>query len=196
MKRFFAILLLVLPTAGCASMGFSGGQSDGRMALWARAQNALAAEEFLVAEGIFEEVIASYPSTLEARESLFYLGSLRLDPRNPDWDPIPAEARLAEYISLMERGAEIFRYPEARTLHELARQLNMPPESRVAGLAPEERVVTVEERLVVPGTQTRELSTQVAELQRQLEERDARIQQQQEELDRIRRTLTAPGTVQ
>jgi TolA-binding protein len=194
MKRFLQLLALVLPLGGCASLGLAGGESADRTELWNRAQNALAVEEFSLAEGIFEELVGNYPETLEGRESLFYLGSLRLDPRNPDWDPRPAETRLAEYLAIMEGDeARIYRYPEARTLHELARQLNLPPESRVAGLQPEERVVTVEERVVVPGRQSRELTAQVAELRRQLAERDARIQQQQEELERIRRTLTGPG---
>lgn len=192
MKRFAQLLLVLASLTGCAAVGLGGGESADRMELWHRAQEALAAERFEEAEGVFETLARSHPNTLEGRESLFYLGSLRLDPRNPEWDPVPAEARLGEYLAFMERedGPRLFRYPEARTLHELARQLNLPPDSRVAGLQPQERVVTVEERVVVPGQQSREMAGQIEQLRQQVAERDARIQAQEEELERIRRTLT------
>jgi len=196
MKRLVRLLTVLLPLGGCAHLGFGGGEAAERADLWTRAQEALAAQEFATAEAAFLEIRDRFPDTLEGRESLFYLGTIHIDPRNPEWDPRPAEDRLAEYLALMEQEDEdsrIYRYPEARTLHELARQLNLPPESRVAGLQPEERVVTVEERVVVPGQQSRELAAEVADLRRQLAERDARIRQQAEELERIRRTLTGPG---
>jgi hypothetical protein len=194
MKRFVQLLAVLLPLGGCAHLGLGGGEAAERADLWTRAQEALAAQEFETAEATFEEIHERFPETLEGRESMFYLGAIRIDPRNPEWDPRPAEVRLADYLSIMDdEGPRIYRYPEARTLHEIARQLNLPPESRVPGLQPEERVVTVEERVVVPGQQSRELAAEVADLRRQLAEREARIQQQAEELERIRRTLTGPG---
>ena len=190
MKRFFLLFLILVSTSGCAALGFgsSGGE---RYQTWARANDALAREDFAGAEALFEQVATNYPDSVEGRESLFFLGALRLDPRNDEWDPQPAEERLASYLALAdEQRKQLYRYLEAQTLHELARQLNLPPESRVAGLQPEERVVTVEERVVVPARESRELSAEVARLRQQLAERDARIRTQQEELERIRRTLT------
>ncbi|MEX2583583.1 MAG: hypothetical protein WD766_09920 [Gemmatimonadota bacterium] len=191
MKRLLQLLFVVVPLAGCAQLGLGGGESDGRVELWAAAQDAMAVEDFDLAERTFEQLARAYPNSLEGRESLFYLGAIRLDPRNPEWAPAPAEASFSEYLGLIsESGPRLYRYPEARVLHEIARQLNLPVDSRVVGLQPEERVVTVEERVVVPGAQSRALASQVAALRSQLAERDARIQQQQEEIERIRRTLT------
>src|SRR5690606_10279469 len=87
--------------------------------------------------------------------------------------------------------ATLHRRPEAVTLLQLARQLNMPAEERVPGLQPETRVVT--ERVVVPARESRALAAEVDRLRRLLAERDATIQQQKEELERIRKTLTGRG---
>lgn len=190
MTRFFLLFLILLPTSGCAILGFGSSGGD-RYQTWARANDALAREDFAGAEALFEEVATSYPNSVEGRESLFFLGALRLDPRNNEWDPQPAQERLGSYLALAdEERKQLYRYLEAQTLHEIARQLNLPPQSRVAGLQPEERIVTVEERVVVPARESRELSAEVTRLRQQVAERDARIRTQQEELERIRRTLT------
>ena len=46
---------------------------------------------------------------------------------------------------------------------------------------------------VVPASESRELTAEVARLREELAASQATNQQQQEELERIRRTLTAPG---
>ena len=189
MKRSILLMLVGVLFSGCATLGM--GSTGSRYDTWARANDALARFDFAGAEALFEQVAASYPETVEGRESLFFLGAIRLDPRNADWDPAPAEDALGRYLALQEAdGPRLYRYLEAQTLHEIARQLNLPPESRVEGLQPEERVVTVERRVVVPAERSRELSAEVARLRQQVSERDARIAAQQEELERIRRTLT------
>lgn len=190
MKRFFLLFLILLNTSGCAALGLGSSGSD-RYQTWARANDALARQDFAGAEALFEQVATNYPDSVEGRESLFFMGALRLDPRNNEWDPQPAQERLEAYLALADEDRkQLYRYLEAQTLHEIARQLNLPPESRVAGLQPEERIVTVEERVVVPARESRELSAEVARLRQQVAERDARIRTQQEELERIRRTLT------
>lgn len=194
MKRAIVALLIPVLFGGCASMGlFEGGGGSSRADLWRTANDALAAADFERAEAVFTQLTERYPDTLEGRESLFYLGAIRLDPRNPEWDPEPAETRLTEYLASSGEGnrERLYRHLEANTLRELARQLNLPPDSRVPGLQPEVR--TVEERVVVPAQQSRELATEVERLRAEVAEKDARIEQQQQELERIRRTLAPSG---
>lgn len=195
MTRSILLFVLLSASSGCASLGLgsTGGGRGSAQELWNGASDALARYDFERAESLYTRLATDHPETVEGRESVFYLGAIHLDPRNPDWDPAPAQARLEEYLANREGGPRLYRYLEAQTLHEIARQLNLPPESRVAGLQPEERVVTVERRVVVPARQSRELSAEVSRLREQIAERDARIAQQQEELERIRRTLTTPA---
>lgn len=195
MTRVVPLLLIFFALTGCAHFAFPGRSTEERAELWAEAQAALAQSDFTQAETLFSGLAERYPGRIEGRESLFYMGAIRLDPRNPQWDPHLAEEHLAEYLAQSGPDrARIYRYPEAQVLYEIARQLNLPPESRVAGLQPEERVVRVRERVVVPGAESRELAAEVERLQGQLRQREERIREQQEELERIRRTLTAPAT--
>lgn len=194
MTRSVSGLLTLLFLVGCATLRSLTDSGEDRLDLWAFAQQALAREEFDRAEAYFTRLATDHPDSVEGRESLFYIGSLRLDPRNPDWDPGIAEERLAEYLMHMdERGPRLYRYPEAISLHEIARQLNLPPGSRIVGLQPEDRVITIEERVVVPAEQSRELMAEVVRLRAQIAARDSTIRAQADELERIRRTLTGPG---
>jgi hypothetical protein len=193
MKRLIQLALLLAPLAGCAHLAGGGSSARDRADLWSAAQVALAEQEYVRAEAVFTQLSTRFPDSLEGRESLFYLGALHLDPRNPGWDAGPAQDRLEQYLAGMETATapRLYRYPEAQILHEIARQLNLPPAERVAALQPGERVV--EERVLVPAQQSRELADEVVRLRQLLAERDARVAQQQEELERIRRTLTAPA---
>jgi hypothetical protein len=191
-----AVLLPVLGALlfGCAHL--QAGQVDARLRtdLWVEAQEAYWRGEFTRAESRFARLARDHAGTLEGQESLFYLGAMRLDPRHDDWDSEVAETYLSDYLDLLDgEGPRLYRYPEARSLHELARELNLPPGDRIAALQPGERTIRVEERVVVPGAQARDLEAEVARLRQQVAERDTRIQQQQEELERIRRTLIGPG---
>ena len=191
MKRSIAVIGLLVMASGCASLR-GGGTGENRESLWRQANEALVRFDFAGAQSLFEQVAERYPDTMEGREALFYLGTIHLDPRNTTWDPRPAEEYFSDYLALStEDGPVLYRSLEAGTLHEIARQLNLPPDVRVPGLAPEERVVT--ERVVVPARQSRELSAEVARLRSQVAERDQQIRAQQEELERIRRTLTGPA---
>jgi len=195
MKLPIQLALIVALLTGCAHLPSIGGESEDATSLWSQAQESLARLDFRGAETSFGRLARNHGGSLEGRESLFYLGAIRLDPRNNDWDSEIAQERLGEYLAPMGEvgGPRLYRYPEAATLHEIARQLNLPPDSRIESLQPEERVVTIEERVLVPAEQSRELATQVERLRQQVAERDETIRLQQEELDRIRRTLTGPG---
>lgn len=193
MKRLITCAVVLAVATGCSHLRIDRSGSSERTDLWTEAHQALSREDYPRAEASFRTIVSGYTETLEGRESLFYLGALHLDPRNPDWDPVLAQDWLEEYLAFMGTGGpRLYRYPEALTLHEIARQLNLPPHSRVEGLQPEERIVTIEERVLIPAEQSQELSAEIERLRQQLAEREARIQEQQEELERIRRTLTAP----
>ncbi len=193
MKRLIHVLLL-FALGGCTHLQTLAGNTVNPKVLWGEAHAALAVEDFPTSEAIFERIARDFPGTIEARESTFYLGTIRLDPRNPEWDPGAAEEHLTRYLAgFSDGGPRLYRYPEALTMHEVARQLNLPPDSRMEGLQPERQVVTIEQRVIVPAEQSQELATEIEVLRQQLIERDERIQAQQEEIERIRRTLTPVG---
>ena len=192
MKRFgWTIGCLLL--AACASRGGSAERraSEDRLALWRQAQDAVIAGQFARADTLYGVLISQHGSTETGHESLFHLGALRLDPRNPNWSSALAQTALEMYLAADSTGALQARRPEARTLLELAKQLNLPAENRVPGLQGETRVVT--QRVVVPAREATSLQAEVGRLRDQLAAKDAQIRRQEEELDRIRRTLSAPG---
>lgn len=189
MKRI-ALLLLALASTGCASlMALEPGARE-RSSLWERAHHALAQGRFGQADSVFKHLADEHARSKEGREALFFLGALRLDPRNPEWNPRPAEATLRDYLAIDTTGARVERRAEADMLVQLAAQLNLPAEERVSGLRPETRVVQVPrvvyraEQCQAPG------GGEVVELRRQIAERDEQIKRQREELERIRKTLT------
>jgi hypothetical protein len=178
-----AALVLLLSVSACQHLPIGPGAAS---ALWRSAHHQLAEGDFAGAERDFGRLADEHPETRAGREAVFYLGALRLDPRNSEWDPAPAAERLRRYVE-MESGVGVARAPEARILLELADQLNLPAAERVEGLAPETRVV--HERVVVPAEQSRALEDEVGRLRRQLAERDDRIRQQNAEIERMRRAL-------
>lgn len=193
MMRTGWIAALTLLT-GCAVLGQGPSDADQRAETWTLAHQALAVEDFERAAALFQRLAAEHPTAQEGREAVFYLGSMRLDPRNPAWDPVPAEEHLTSYLTadtVPERTVAP-RRPEAQTLLELAKQLNMPPRERVPGLQAETQVIVEAEpeRVVVPATESRALSNEVARLRRELAEREATIETQKTEIERIRKTLT------
>ena len=190
MKRFGWILSCLL-LAACATGGTERRASEARLELWRQAQEAVRAGEFGRADTLYGVLIREHGSTETGHESLFYLGALRLDPRNPSWSSALAQTALEMYLAPDTTGALQARRPEARTLLELAKQLNLPAENRVSGLQTEPRVV--ERRVVVPGREAISLQAEVNRLREQLTARDNQIKRQEEELDRIRRTLSTPG---
>jgi hypothetical protein len=165
-------------------------ESRARFELWDQGHNALAVADFLRADSLFTRLAKEFPDSDAGRESLFYLGVLRLDPRNPNWDPQPAEARLRRYLETdTASDIEIHRRPEAEILVEIAHQLNLPPAERISGLQPEEKVVKVPQR-IVSYKQSEAQAGEIATLKQQVAERDAQVKKLQDELDRIRKTLT------
>lgn len=187
MKRL-PIALLPILLLSCAHLPGSGGEQRARGELWHLAHTALYTESFARADSLFSYLAVTYPDSDEGREALFYLGAIHLDPRNEEWNSERSETFLRHYLTQDTLGALIHRRPEAITMLELASQLNLPPDQRVAGLQPGTR--TVLERVVAPVSQQRELVEENERLRRMLAERDEQIRRQSEELERIRRTLT------
>ncbi|HEV2147859.1 MAG TPA: hypothetical protein VGR37_10695 [Longimicrobiaceae bacterium] len=188
--------LLVLLVAGCATFA-PGSRDRAERDLWREAHLALGAGNFAAADSAFSRLASTYPDTEEGREAVFFLGEMRLDPRNPGWNTRAAAEHLRRYLARGDTAGqrEIHRRPEATTFLELANQLNLPPDQRVAQLQPETevRTRTVPGPVrVVPGEQAAELSAEVQRLRRELADREETIRRQREELNRIRNTL-APG---
>lgn len=184
MRRF---LLLGLVLTGCAHLQASNSDQSERTALWTDAHQAFVALDFPRAEAAFERLVNAHRESVEGRESLFYLGAIQIDPRNPDWSSEEAQDWLERYLSLSDDGGpRLYRYPEARTLLGIAQQLNLPAEARVEPLRPEERVDTIAQPIIVPADQSRQLTEEIERLRAELAERN-------QELERIRRTLT-PST--
>lgn len=191
MKRIRLLPLLFL-LSSCSQLGLVRSGPPEHVRLWDEAHGALMANDFPRASSLFERLAADFPATVAGRESHFYLGTIRLDPRNPAWDPTPAEQHLLRYLAADSADpGTVHRRPEAGTLYQLARQLTMPAEERVPGLQPETRVVR--ERVVVPAAESRALAAEVDRLRQQVIQRDSTIQQQKEELERIRKLLTGRG---
>lgn len=192
MKRIGSLCILVALSA-CATLGQGSDRERTRTQLWADAHDALQALQFGRADTLFTRLSREFADTETGRESLFFVGAIRVDPRNPGWDPARADTTLSAYLALESAAAaQIGRRPEAETLLEIARQLNLPPQERVPQLQPETRFVTRAPR-VAPAGQVTALNAEVARLRDQVAARDATIRRQEEELERIRRTLAAPG---
>lgn len=187
-------LLLALLLPACATLA-PGSRGREVKRLWTEAHLALRAENFRTADSAFSRLATQHASTEQGREAVFFLGEMRMDPRNPAWNSRRAADYLRRYLALADPAGrvEIHRRPEATTFLELANQLNLPPEQRVAQLQPGtvERAVPGPVR-IVPGEQAAELSAEVQRLRRELADRDETIRRQREELNRIRNTL-APG---
>lgn len=191
MKLIGALLVLLL--GACAHLGARTQGAAARFHLWDEGHRALQTSDFAGADSLFTRLARDYPASDEGRESLFYLGALRLDPRNPNWDPRPAEDRLRRYLEAdsTEKTA-VHRRPEAEILFQVAHQLNLPPGERITGLQPEEapKVVAVPQR-IVSYQRSEAQAREIADLRSQVVARDAQIRKLQDELERIRKTLTS-----
>ena len=203
MIRVFAGLIVVLLPACATLRGIAGDR--GLDQLWREAHTAFAAERFAEAEQSFRRVAAEYPDSREGLESLFYVGTLRMDPRNPQWSPDTAAVVIQQYLARDSVfGPKTLPRPEAVVILQLASQLNLPAEDRVPELQPEVRTRRVIERVPASRQPTRPrvtttdaseaeaaaLRREIEQLKRQLGDRDQQINKQREELERIRKTLT------
>lgn len=185
LKRFVPVALLL---SGCAHLGPSPSDSYQRARLWDEAHGYLATQNYAQADSVFGLMAERYPETNEGRESLFYQGSLHLDPRNPGWDPEPAEERLQRYLAAETEEGTIHRRPEGEVLFQLAHQLNLPMEQRIGGLQdqtpPQQRIV------IVPAEEAAGNQQELQRLRRDLATRENEVRQLREELERIQKTLT------
>lgn len=198
MKWSVLILLLTSLAISSACAHLRGGDAQARQSaqLWTEAHLAFHAENFRHAQAAFQQLADEYQDSEEGREALFYLGTLRLDPRNPDWDPAPAVDALRRYLALDTARAVIHRRPEATTMLRLADQLAAAPAEHDTaagvGQAPPRDAAGTPDR-VATRAQVQALLAEADSLRRLLDERDETIRRQREELDRIRRVL-APRT--
>lgn len=182
-NRSLSALLLL---SGCAHLGSTPSESWERRRLWDEAHGYFATHDFLRADSVFSAMAEHFPDTNEGRESLFYLGALHLDPRNPEWDPESAEAALKRYLAVDTAGGTIHRRPEGETLFQLAHQLNIPMEERISGL----QVEPVQTTVVVRAEEAQGTLQENQRLRRELAAAQDSVRGLREELDRIRKTLT------
>lgn len=182
-NRLLPVLLLL---SGCAHLGASPSESWERRRLWDEAHGYFATHDFARADSVFSLMAEQYPDENEGRESLFYLGAIHLDPRNPEWDPEPAEAHLERYLAADTAEGTIHRRPEGETLLQLAHQLNIPMEERIGGLQVEPQTTTV----VIRAEEAQGTLQENQRLRRDLTAAQDEVRTLREELDRIRKTLT------
>ena len=192
------VLLLALFLAACATLAPGSGGREGKR-LWTAAHLALRAENFRAADSLFSRLATAHPRSEEGHEALFFLGEMRMDPRNPGWNSRLAAEYLRRYLARGDSSprAEIHRQPEANTFLELANQLNLPAGQRIGALQPGTTRVEVPQQApvpqrVVPSEEAAALRAEIERLRGELEARDETIRRQRDELNRIRNTL-APG---
>lgn len=192
------VFLLALFLAACATLAPASGGREGKR-LWTAAHLALRDENFRAADSLFSQLATAHPLTEEGREALFFLGEMRMDPRNPGWNSRMAADYLRRYLARGDSAprVEIHRQPEANTLLELANQLNLPAGQRIGALQPgtttvEVRTTAPVPQRVVPSEEAAALRTEIERLRGELTERDETIRRLRDELNRIRNTL-APG---
>ncbi|HEX6927467.1 MAG TPA: hypothetical protein VF167_18735 [Longimicrobiaceae bacterium] len=182
LKRLLPILLLF---TACAPLGSVPSDSWERRELWDEAHGYFATRDYERADSVFQLLAREYPHTNEGRESLFYLGAIHLDARNPGFDPKPAEEWLERYLAADSEHGRVARRPEGETLHQLAHQLNLPMEERIPALQDKPQT-----RIVIRAEPVQSSTSEVERLRRELNARETEVKQLKEELDRIRRTLT------
>ena len=193
MKTALSLILAAL-LAGCSVLAPEnlGPGAAGRDFLWRRGHAAMQADSFRVAMAAFQQLAAEHPRSEQGREARFYLGTLFLEPANPEYDAELAAQNLDLYLAADTAGGRLTRRPEAQSLAALARQLALPCEQRTGDLRCDPDVIV---RTRPAGSDTvvvrqgTDQSAEVARLRREVNERDATIRQLREELQRIRNTL-------
>jgi hypothetical protein len=161
------------------------------MRLWEQAHAAYAQDSFRVAAAAFQRLANEHPRTTEGHESRFYLGVLSLEPRS-SVDLTLARQQLQTYLAedtlQTPRG---YHAREAGSLLRLVTELQRPCETRVGGVACEQRVVTrtVTEPATGGNGENPAAAAEAARLRREVAERDQTIKDLREELQRIRNTL-------
>lgn len=160
--------------------------------LWRQGHAAMHADSFRIAMAAFQRLATEHPRDEQGREARFFLGTLYLEPTNPEFDAALAAQNLELYLAADTAGGRITRRPEAETLLGLSRQLAIPCEQRAGDLRCDPDVIV---RTRPGGADTvvvrqgSDQSAEVSRLRRELNERDATIRQLREELQRIRNTL-------
>jgi hypothetical protein len=191
MKIPFAILFAALLSA-CSVFAPEnlGPGAASRDQLWRQGHAALHADSFRIAMAAFQRLAAEHPRDEQGREARFFLGTLYLEPANPEFDAALAAQNLELYLNSDTAGGRLTRRPEAETLLGLSRQLVLPCEQRTGDLRCDpELAVRPGAADTVVVRQGSDQSAEVSRLRRELNERDATIRQLREELQRIRNTL-------
>jgi hypothetical protein len=161
------------------------------MRLWEQGHAAYAQDSFRVAAAAFQRLANEHPRTTEGHEARFYLGVLSLEPRS-SVDLTLARQQLQLYLAEDTlHSLRGYHEREAGSLLRLVTELQRPCETRVAGVACEQRVVT--RTVTEPGTggngENPAATAEAARLRREVAERDQTIKDLREELQRIRNTL-------
>jgi hypothetical protein len=198
MKRI-GLLAIVFLMQACAHVRGEPPAERLGMELWRAAHEALAEGRFGRADTLFTQLAREHGATEIGRESFFYIGALRLDPRNDAFSAERALAPLREYLAHDTTGpAQINRRPEGQTLHEMAEQLTLPPSQRIPALR---GTIVVSQPAATPEpapapVAPADAAAEIARLQELIRNRDAQIRRQEEELERIRRILSPPSRPQ
>jgi hypothetical protein len=195
MKRIGWIGVLIL-FHGCAHLRAEAPDTRERTDLWQAAHEALAQEQFGRADTLFNQLALHHAESEVGRESLFYVGALRLDPRNERFSAEGAMPVLRRYLALDTLAAvQIHRRPEGRTLLEIAAQLVLPAAERIHALQGPVVVERTTTPTVAPATPAApppntDLTSENTRLRNEIALREARIRLLEDELERIRRTLS------
>jgi hypothetical protein len=194
MKRIGWVGVLLL-FHGCAHLRAEAPDAREQTELWRAAHEALAQERFGRADTLFNRLALHHAGSEVGRESLFYVGALRLDPRNEQFSAEGALPVLRRYLALDTlETVQVHRQPEGRTLYEIAEQLLLAPGDRIPAL---QGPVVVERPTIAatPSTPSApaanpDLANENARLRSDLAQRENEVRRLQEELERIRRTLS------
>ncbi|HUF65957.1 MAG TPA: hypothetical protein VMM17_08270 [Gemmatimonadaceae bacterium] len=191
MTRSLAALAVVLVLSGCANVLRSSASCPCAMppASWTtvlREADQLAEEgRFAAADSAFVAFGEANTSSHFAREIVFWRALYQLDPRNPSGQRESASRMLDEYL----QSDSVYWYrAEARVLRQLAGMPAAAPAPATAGSVPHPNGLPAPTTVPIARAADATLTEKDVEIQA-LRERVARLN---EELERIKRRLSAP----
>lgn len=183
MRAPFVVLGAIALAGGCASRPLAPTALRPWTSALVAAQEYAGMSRFEEADSVLQAFAATYPTSADTLDVLFWRAFYRADPANP------ADGALAEATALLERylnaqAPQPYRY-EAQALQRFAAIRALPPEVRV------DTVVTIDTLAV------REAVTREVEARDRLHEEEAQVLRDSltratAELERIRRRLSPP----
>ena len=145
----------------------------------AEAEVAAGDHRYAEADKLLADYSHLYPGTDGAVESAYWRGLFALDPNNPDVSPQVAAALFETYANA---GGALPHRREAEVLHRVALRLQTPQSTTVAATA------TSSSPTSAAPDRSADLKAKDAEIQRLKDE----LAKANDELERIKRRLTAP----